>query len=486
LLVVNTTMLQAAEIQGVVRQFCNGITTDSRQVQPGMLFFAIPGAKDDGGTYIADAISRGAAAIVVPESSAFTYSGVPILTSPHIRRSVALLARQLYPRQPETLVAVTGTNGKSSVVHFCQQLWQHEGINSASIGTVGVITKDRFMPGSLTTPDALELMKTLDQLAKEGITHAALEASSHGLDQERLTGVVLKAAAFLNLTRDHLDYHGTMEAYAAAKLRIFQELLPEGGAAVLNIDAAYADAAKAIIVKRRQKLIVVSARQAADIQLIKLMPRLAGTGVELRWWGEKVTFETPIVGGFQIENMLAALGLVVGGGMVLNAVEVARLVPLLGAVRGRLERVSPNDSDIAVYVDYAHTPDGLETALKALRPHTKGKLFVVFGCGGNRDAGKRPLMGAIAQRCADVVLVTDDNPRFEDAAAIRAAIVAAVPAAQNIGDRGLAIAAAVNQAGPGDTILLAGKGHEKTQIIGNTAVPFSDQETVQRLFTSGA
>ncbi len=482
MLIVNAAMLEAAGIHGAVEQLFTGIVADSRQVQPGMVFFAIPGAKGDGSTYIADAISQGAGAIVVPEGTVVKNVNIPVLTSTQIRRSLALLARQLYPRQPETLVAVTGTNGKSSVVHFCQQLWQHCGAESASIGTVGIITKNRFIPGELTTPGALELMQTLNRLADEGVTHAALEASSHGLDQERLTGIVLKAAAFLNLTRDHLDYHGTMDAYAAAKLRIFGELLPEGGAAVLNIDAAYADAAKTIIAKRRQKLITVSSRKSADIQIINIIPRLAGTSVEVRCWGENVIFETPIVGGFQMENMVAALGLVVGSGTVLGAVDVARLLPLLGAVRGRLERVSPDDSDIAVYVDYAHTPDGLETALKALRLHTQGKLFVVFGCGGNRDTGKRPLMGAIAQRCADVVLVTDDNPRFENAAAIRAAIVAAAPGAQNIGDRGLAIAAAVNQARPGDVILLAGKGHETGQIIGDIAVPFSDQEAVKRLF----
>ncbi|MCE2965374.1 MAG: UDP-N-acetylmuramoyl-L-alanyl-D-glutamate--2,6-diaminopimelate ligase [Alphaproteobacteria bacterium] len=489
--VVDSAALAACGVvvtPGAIVPMLTGVADDSRRVKPGDIFVAVPGAKGDGAAYVDMAVANGAAAIVVPEGALVTApnsGNVPVFFSANIRRSLALLARTVYPRQPETLVAVTGTNGKSSVVHFCQQLWQHAGLYSASLGTIGIQTSKRLEPGSLTTPGALSLMQTLDSLAAEGITHAALEASSHGLHQERLTGVSLKAAALLNITRDHLDYHGTMDEYAAAKLRLFGEVLAPGGAGVLNLASAYADAAKALISERGQRLITVNHRPA-DIQILKLTPRLHGMAIELKLFGEKVSAELPIVGGFQLDNMAAALGLVIGSGTAVNAAMAERLLPQLTAVKGRLELASPMDAPVAVYVDYAHTPDGLETALKALRPHTRGRLLVVFGCGGDRDPGKRPLMGQIAASNADVVLVTDDNPRSEDAALIRSAIVAAAPNAQNVGDRGLAIAAALNQAQPGDVILIAGKGHETGQIIGKTVVPFSDQETVRALFSSEA
>jgi len=462
-----------------------GLTADSRAVRPGFLFAALPGARMDGRAFIAQAVERGAAAVLAPEGTAWA-AGTPrrpLLTAEDPRRALALLAAAFHAPQPDTVVAVTGTNGKTSTVDFLRQLWSLAGRRAASLGTLG-LRAESFPPApSLTTPDPVALHATLAELARGGIGHVALEASSHGLEQRRLDGLRLAAAGFSNLTRDHLDYHGSMEAYAAAKLRLFDTLLEPGAAAVANADMApeMVAALRGIAARRGLELHTVGLKGEA-IRLLNHLPRPDGQVLEIEVFGRKAEITLALPGRFQADNVLLAAGLAIATG--LPAAAVLQDLPRLTGVRGRMELAARLPNGAAVYVDYAHTPDALERLLTALRPHTAGRLHVVFGAGGDRDPGKRPLMGEIAARLADHAILTDDNPRTEDPAAIRAAVRAGMggaAASQEIGDRAAAIAAGLAALGAGDVLVVAGKGHEPGQTIGTVTHPFDDAETVRRL-----
>ncbi len=447
-----------------------GLTCDSRKVNPGFLFAALAGSETDGSRFIDDAIDRGAAAVLAaPGSRNFT---VPLIADDNPRHRFAMLAARFYENQPETVAAVTGTNGKTSVVSFVRQIWTGLGLKAASLGTLG-LGADGFDAGQgLTTPDPSDLHRTLAELAGAGIDHLAMEASSHGLEQCRLDGVRIELAAFTNLSRDHLDYHGSMEDYLAAKQRLFSQLLEVGGVAVINA-ADETAAGLGQIAGERGCTVIEYGRGAAHIRLDEIEPMATGQHLKLTVMGKPMEVTLPLVGEFQAENALCALGLVIaGGGQPENAVRA--LENLIG-IAGRLEHVTNN-----TYVDYAHTPDALAHALAALRPHTENNLTVVFGCGGDRDTGKRPEMGRIASELADHVFVTDDNPRFEDAAGIRSQIMTACPRATEIGARGKAIAAAIGRHRPGDVLLVAGKGHETGQIVGDEVHPFNDADEIRR------
>ncbi len=457
-----------------------GITADSRQVAPGFLFAALPGSARDGRAFIADAVARGAAAVLAPAGTVWP-AGVPprpLIEDPEPRRRLALLAAGMAGPQPATLVAVTGTNGKTSTTEFLRQIWSLAGHRAASLGTLGLIAPG-FPPGAgLTTPDPVALARTLAALAQARIERAAMEASSHGLDQFRLDGVRLTAAGFTNLTRDHLDYHGTLALYRAAKLRLFAELLPPGAPAVLSdtADTETRDALATIAARRRLDLRTVGETGSA-IRLLRTAPRADGQVVQLEADGARRELSLALPGRFQVDNVLVAAALA----MATGERDVLDRLPHLAGVRGRMELAARLPNGATVYVDYAHTPDALERLLTALRPHTAGRLHIVFGAGGDRDRGKRPLMGAAAARLADAVVVADDNPRSEDPAAIRRAILAACPGAQEIGDRARAIEAALNALGPGDVLAVAGKGHEQGQTIGGAVVPFDDVGVVRGL-----
>jgi UDP-N-acetylmuramoyl-L-alanyl-D-glutamate--2,6-diaminopimelate ligase len=459
-----------------------GLAADSRAVKPGFLFAALPGQREDGRRFVADAVARGAAAILVEDGSPFAdlairVPPVQVIVDPNPRRRLALMAALFYQPQPKTIVAVTGTNGKTSVADFTRQIWRHHGERAASLGTIGIVGPDFIQPGVLTTPDPVTLHRALHDLASIGIDHVALEASSHGLDQFRLDGLVLTAAAFTNLTRDHLDYHADMAAYFAAKTRLFTALLPQDGTAILNIDTAEGEQLAALCRQRGQSILAFGRAEAADLRLVAARPNGMGQTITIAALGGTRTLLLPLMGAFQSANALAAIGLAVASGVPVESALDA-LVGLTG-VPGRMERVATHPSGAPVIVDYAHTPDALETALTALRPHCRGRLVVVFGCGGDRDPGKRPQMGAIADRLADIVIVTDDNPRSEDATAIRRAILAQCPKGREIGDRAAAIRAALALLGRDDLLLIAGKGHERGQIVGTTVLPFNDAEIVR-------
>jgi UDP-N-acetylmuramoyl-L-alanyl-D-glutamate--2,6-diaminopimelate ligase len=448
-----------------------GVAMDSRAVKPGDVFFALAGVKTDGARFIDQAIASGAVAVVsdrIPESD----RRVPFIAVPNSRRALALAAAKFYARQPSIIAAVTGTSGKTSVAVFTRQIWQRLGFASASIGTIGLVSPKRTVYGSLTTPDPIALHRSLDELAGEGVTHLALEASSHGLDQHRLDGVRVSAGAFTNLSRDHMDYHPTVEHYLAAKLRLFTDLVVDGGAAVISADHEHSQAVIDAARTRKLRILTVG-RKGEDIRLVDAKVDGFAQRLTLEYKGKRRQVRLPLVGEFQIENALAAAGLVLATGGDAELV-FAALEKLEGAP-GRLELVGERNG-APVFVDYAHKPDALAKALEALRPYTKRKLVVVFGAGGDRDAGKRPLMGAIAAENADTVIITDDNPRSENPASIRAAIMAAAKGAKDIGDRAEAIRAAVAGLQTGDALLIAGKGHETGQIVGDKVLPFSDHE----------
>ena len=455
-----------------------GITADSREVRPGMIFAALPGVKADGRAFIADAIARGASAVLAAPGTDLP-SATPLLADELPRRRLARIAALLAPPQPECLVAVTGTNGKTSTTDFLRQIWARAGRRAACLGTLGVVTEAGASGPTLTTPDPVALSQTLGRLARGGVQHAALEASSHGLDQFRLDGLRIAAAAFTNLTRDHLDYHGTMDAYRAAKLRLFGELLGEGSPAVActTLDATTLADLRAIAARRALGLRLVG-EGAADLRLLRATPLPAGQVLELMVDGARRDLTLNLPGRFQADNALVAAALAEATGV---ADALAHLPALVG-VRGRMELAATLPNGAAIYVDFAHTSDALEHLLTALRPHTHGRLHAVFGAGGDRDPGKRPLMGAAVARHADVGIVTDDNPRTEDAGTIRAAVLAgmgAMPAARAIGGRAEAIAAAIAALGPGDVLAVAGKGHEQGQTIGTETHPFDDVAVVR-------
>ncbi len=450
-----------------------GIAADSRKVAAGFLFAAIPGAKADGLSFIDKAVAAGAAAIIA-EKPAQVPGGVAFVQVKNVRRALALASAKFYSRQPATIAAVTGTSGKTSVAAFARQIWASLGNQAASIGTIGVVSPSGEQYGSLTTPDPVDLHRTLDRLAGEGVTHLALEASSHGLDQHRLDGVRVSAGAFTNLSRDHLDYHPSIEAYLAAKLRLFENLVVDRGTAVIDADHEYAPAVIAVAKKRGLKIFTVG-RKGDTIRLNDSVIDGFAQKMTIAHGGRTIELKLPLVGGFQIENALVAAGLTIATGSDPLGV-FAALEKLTGA-KGRLEQTGAANG-APIFIDYAHKPDALEKALQALRPYASGKLVVVFGAGGDRDAGKRPLMGAIAAKFADRVIITDDNPRSEVPAAIRAAIMQSAPGASEIGDRAEAIQTAISGLKRGDVLLIAGKGHETGQIIGDRTLPFSDHEAV--------
>jgi UDP-N-acetylmuramoyl-L-alanyl-D-glutamate--2,6-diaminopimelate ligase len=454
-----------------------GLTADSRNVQPGFLFAALPGTRQDGRSFAAEAMARGAAAILTDEPAALALSPqgrdrVHIVADPNPHRRLALLAARFHGRQPRTIAAVTGTNGKTSVVHFTREIWTALGRPAASLGTLGIVTAAEHRPGALTTPDPVALHRDLTGLAKQGIDHVAIEASSHGLHQFRLDGMSVAAAAFTNLTRDHLDYHGDMAHYRTAKDRLFTALLMPGGSAVLNADSAEFARLDGLCRNAGHPVISYGVDPAADLRLVAREPRLDSQFLVLEVFGRRQELVLPLAGEFQAMNALAALGLVIAtDGPV--AAATAALAGLTG-VPGRLQFVAGHEGGGAIVVDYAHTPDALATVLTALRPHARNRLAVLFGCGGDRDAGKRPLMGDVATRLADRVYVTDDNPRTEPPAKIRRAILEAAPNAVEIGDRRAAIATAIAELAAGDLLVIAGKGHETGQIIGTETYPFDD------------
>jgi UDP-N-acetylmuramoyl-L-alanyl-D-glutamate--2,6-diaminopimelate ligase len=460
-----------------------GLAVDSRAVKPGDLFFALAGSKSDGARFIDAAIASGAVA-VVGDRAPQGVSRVPFVTTPNPRRAVALAAARFYPRQPATIAAVTGTSGKTSVAAFTRQIWQRLGHDAASIGTIGLVSPKRTIYGSLTTPDPIALHRQLDEIAAEGVTHLALEASSHGLDQFRLDGVRVGAGAFTNLSRDHMDYHPDVAHYLAAKLRLFRDLVAADGAAVISADH---DCSQAVIdAARTRGLRIVAVGRKGDgagegIGLVEAGVEGFAQNLTLEHRGRRYAVRLPLVGEFQIENALVSAGLVIATGSVPEQV-FASLEHLEGA-KGRLERVAERNG-APIFVDYAHKPDALAKALQALRPYAKRKLVVVFGAGGDRDAGKRALMGAIAADHADSVIVTDDNPRSENPDLIRAAILSAARGAHEIGDRAEAIRTAIAALQPGDALLIAGKGHETGQIVGDRTLPFSDHDAVASALAS--
>lgn len=453
----------------------SALTADSRQVQPGSLFAAIAGSRTDGARFVADAVARGAVAILVKSGTGIAApADVPVLVADDPRHALARIAARFYGSQPATTVAVTGTSGKTSVADFTRQIFTALGRTAASLGTVGLVRPGGAVYGSLTTPDPVTLHKTLAELAAEGVTHLAFEASSHGLHQHRLDGVKLKAAAFTNLARDHLDYHPTLEAYLAAKLRLFSELLPVDAAAVVNADAEHAK--EVIAAARRARLKVITVGHGGQtLELQGLKPDGFGQQMRVRYLSRTIDIHLPLPGAYQASNALLAAGLAIGAGE--RDGDVLPALARLKGVKGRLEIVGEARGGLVV-VDYAHKPDALAAALTALRPFAPGRLIVVFGCGGDRDKGKRAIMGRIAAAQADRVIVTDDNPRSETPQTIRAEILAGAPGAREIGDRAEAIRAGVRLLSRGDVLLVAGKGHETGQIIGDTTIPFSDHDAV--------
>lgn len=451
-----------------------GLCVDNRRVAQGDLFAALPGATTHGARFAADALSRGAVAVLTdPEGATHLPADAPVVVVEDPRAALAFAAALMAGAQPEVMVAVTGTNGKTSVASFARQIWDALGLTAANIGTTGV--EGAFhAPSAHTTPEPITLHRLLADMAAAGVTHAAMEASSHGLDQRRLEAVRLAAAGFTNLTQDHLDYHGTMDAYFDAKAGLFDRILPADGVAVIDLDDPHGPRLAADCTARGQEVIGVG--RASEARLRLTGQRFDATGQDLlfHWQGRAVTARLPLIGGFQASNALMAAGLVIGAGEDAEAVFAA--LPKLGGVRGRMELAATRDTGAAVFVDYAHTPAAVATALTALRPHVMGRIVAIVGAGGDRDTTKRPLMGAAAADHADVVIVTDDNPRSEDPATIRAAVRAGAPAAQDIGDRAEAILRGAGLLEPGDALLIMGKGHESGQTVGDMVLPFDDVE----------
>jgi len=450
-----------------------GLAIDHRKVAPGTIFGAFAGEQFNGEDFIPAAIAAGAIAVVARPGA--TVTGAVHIADPNPRRAFAHIAARFFHRFPATCVAVTGTNGKTSTVEMTRQLWRMAGFHAASIGTLGITTSNDSASTGLTTPDIVTFLSNMAGLAAEGVTHAAFEASSHGLDQYRTEGVPVKAAAFTNLSHDHLDYHGDMDAYLAAKMRLFREVVDPDGVAVIWADDLWSAAAE-YEAKQRGLRIMTVGREGETLRLVAREPTQLGQSLTIAAGplAQKVTL--PLIGAYQAANALVAAGLVIatGGDVQQTLANLARLQP----VRGRLERAAITRAGAPVYVDYAHTPDAIAAALDALRPHASGRLILVFGAGGDRDRDKRPEMGRVAAAGADVLIVTDDNPRGEDPAAIRAAIAAGAPDARVIGDRRAAIAAAIAEARAEDIVCIAGKGHEQGQIVGSGAaarvIPFDD------------
>lgn len=458
------------------------MSADSREIKSGFLFAAFPGTKTDGRDYIEQAITQGAAAILTRDYTGDVPAHIPIINVDHPRQYFAKMAARLYALQPKVIVAVTGSNGKTSTVNFCRQLWQKMGHTAASLGTIGIDAPGLIHTAGMTTPDPVTLHAELCELERCGISHLAMEASSHGLDQYRLDGVRLKAAGFTNLSRDHLDYHGTMERYLEAKMRLFTEVMEPDGTAVLNADVPEFAKLQAACLDRGINIISYG-RRPSDIRILKRDILPEGQDLTLKVLGEEFDVTLPLVGEFQTYNALCALGLVIGAdaGENLRPFEAVTYLEKLEGVRGRMQRVGMLKNGAAVYVDYAHTPDGLQTVLTSLRPHTQNKLHVVFGCGGDRDRGKRPMMGEIAAKLADRAIVTDDNPRSEKPDAIRREVMDGIDGLIEIGGRQKAIETAITGLEKGDILVIAGKGHEQGQIIGDQVLPFDDAKVAQEI-----
>ncbi len=450
-----------------------GVASDSRKVKPGDLFVAVPGTRSDGLGFVPQALAAGAVAVMA-ERAAEVPADIAFVDVPDAHRALALCAAAFFPRQPPTIAAVTGTSGKTSVAAFTRQIWAALGFSAASLGTIGVVSPKGEHYGSLTTPDPIELHRTLDRLAGEGVTHLALEASSHGLEQRRLDGVRIAAGGFTNLSRDHLDYHPSMEAYLAAKLRLFDTLILDGGTAVVCVDDCHGGRVVEAAEKRGLNVMTVGVN-GDDIKLVDGAIDGFNQVVTVAHKGNTYKIRLPLVGAFQVENAALAAGLVIATGG--DPARVFASLETLQGAKGRLELAGTRNG-APIFIDYAHKPDALQKALEALRPYANGKLTVVFGAGGDRDKGKRPLMGRIAIENADRVIVTDDNPRSENPATIRAEILAAAPGAGEIGDRAEAIRAGIAGLEEGDVLLIAGKGHETGQIVGDRVLPFSDHDAV--------
>ncbi|MCL6739564.1 UDP-N-acetylmuramoyl-L-alanyl-D-glutamate--2,6-diaminopimelate ligase [Sphingomonas sp. RB56-2] len=462
--------MQLGELADIISDSeVTGFALDHRKVAPGNIFGAFRGSRFNGEDFIGEAIRRGASAIVARPDA--RVDGVPHLADDEPRRLFAQLAARFFAPYPDAIVAVTGTNGKTSTVELTRQLWRMAGYRSASIGTLGVTTADDQVKTGLTTPDIVTFLSNMAGMDRMGISHVAYEASSHGLDQYRAEGVPVKAAAFTNFSRDHLDYHSSMEEYFAAKMRLFDEVVEDDGVAVVWTGDARSEEVIGHARRRGLKLVTVG----PDGETIELKSRTStplGQALVLRHEGKEHKLALPLIGAYQMNNVLTAAGLVLatGGDWATTLAGMARVSP----VRGRLERAVISHAGAPVYVDYAHTPDAIEAAIAALRPHVEGRLITVLGAGGDRDEGKRPEMGAVAARLSDIVIVTDDNPRSEDPAAIRKAVLAGAPTAIEVGDRRAAIGEAIAMAKAGDIVLVAGKGHEQGQIIGDQVLPFDD------------
>ncbi|WP_209779193.1 UDP-N-acetylmuramoyl-L-alanyl-D-glutamate--2,6-diaminopimelate ligase [Azospirillum agricola] len=460
-----------------------GLTADSRAVRPGFVFAALAGAKADGRAFIADALAKGAVAVLAAEGTELPAgSGAVLLTDAQPRLAFARMAAAFHGGQPETVVAVTGTNGKTSTVQFAAQIWERMGEKAATLGTLGLLGPGLGGYGAMTTPDPVSLHKSLRAVKDAGIENLAMEASSHGLDQFRLDGVVLKAAGFTNLTRDHLDYHGSMESYRDAKAMLFDRVLPPGGTAVLNADS-YDFPHFAAICTQRGHRVLSYGLAGTELRVNGVRPLAHGQRLALTVLGRDVAVDLPLAGRFQAWNVLCALGLVIGAGA--DVERAVATLSLLDGVPGRLQHVATHPNGAAVYVDFAHTPDALETVLTALRSHAARHLVTVFGCGGDRDRGKRPVMGELAARLADRAIVTDDNPRTEDPAFVRGEVLAGATGSlagrlEEIGDRATAIRAAVQGLRPGDVLVIAGKGHEQGQTIGTEVRPFDDADEARQ------
>lgn len=462
-----------------------GITQDSRGVKRGYMFAALPGSKFDGRDYMSDAIRNGARVILAPKGTVLPgdvdRSSVELITDANPRRALAMIAAEFYGRQPDQIVAVTGTNGKTSTVNFAEQIWNKLGVKAASLGTLGMRSGSKVKSGAMTTPDPVSLQAELADLASAGISHLAMEASSHGLDQYRLDGAAVKVAGFTNLSRDHLDYHESMEEYFQAKLRLFTEILSDDGLAVLNVEDTHTQA----IIEALDKRGVRSwgyGRSAKELKVIKANPETHGQDLSIIILGERYDFTLPLVGDFQVMNVMCALGMVIAEfeedrSKIDEAIEALKT---LDGVPGRMQLVKGFAGHGAVYIDYAHTPDALDTVLTALRPHTAGKLVALIGCGGDRDKGKRPMMGKIAATLADHVIVSDDNPRSESPANIRKDIMRGAPEAKEIAGRSAAIKSAIADLNKDDVLVIAGKGHEQGQIFADRTEPFDDYEQAEQ------
>ncbi len=456
-----------------------GITAEAPHVERGFLYAAISDGFKSGPERVPEAMSAGAAALLLPEGCDMTLPpGMAVLRSANLRRAMAFLAAALAGVQPKTVVAVTGTSGKTSTTVFVRQIWTALGHRAASIGTIGLFSPNWNCDVALTTPHPFDLHPALAFLVEDGVDHLALEATSQGLHQHRLDALRISAAAFTNLSRDHLNYHGGMAAYFAAKQRLFDDLLPSGAPAVVNADSDVAETIIAIA-RRRGHRLILAGRAGREIRLIECKTIAGGQALTLEIFGRRESVVFPLAGSFQVENLLLALGLVIGTGGDVDRSLAA--VAGLSGVRGRLESVGTTAAGGSVYVDYAHKPAALEAVLTSLRAHTRRRLIVVFGCGGETDPGKRPLMGAVATRLADRVIITDDNPRYEDSARIRAEIRATAPDAVEIGERRDAIRAAIAMLQSGDVLVIAGKGHETSQIVAGIHHPFDDAAVARAL-----